>query len=71
MAYRIKKLDDSGMAKLQALEEEMGTCIVAYAKETSPVASISTSQLDRLRAAEKEMNAVLVAYQCDKFRLTR
>lgn len=60
---RIKTLDKDNLAKLQALEKELGCCVVAF--EPRPeIATISQAQLNQLQNLEKQANAVLVAYKC-------
>lgn len=63
MAQQIKKLNPDALTKLQALESELGCCIVAYETQ-SRFANLSEVQLQRLQTLEKEANAVLLAYEC-------
>ncbi len=62
MAENLKRLDNSDLAKLQALEKQFGCSIVALEPSPKP-ASLSPAQLAQLQSAEKTMNAVLIAYQ--------
>ncbi len=58
-----KKLDKSGMTRLQSLEKELGCCLVAL--EPKPkLAHISAEQLRKLQSAEKELDAVILAFNC-------
>jgi hypothetical protein len=43
MAHHIKKLDDAGLSKLQALERKLGCCIVALERQPWP-ATLSKTQ---------------------------
>ena len=59
---RIAQLDDDRLAKVKALEDELGYCIVAVEREFS-LASLSADQVRKLQAAEEEMGVVLLAYE--------
>jgi len=63
MAEMVKKLDDGGLQKLQALEGQLGCCVVAFEPAPRP-ARLTDAQLTELRAMEKELKALLVAYSC-------
>lgn len=63
MSQQVKKLDDAGLRKLQALETKLGCCIVALERQTRPV-TLSQTQLEELQAMEREMDTILVAYKC-------
>ena len=65
MMYSAKRLDKSGMNKLQEMEQKLGLCIVAWEKKPG-AASISEDQLSEVQKLEKEMDAVLVVYDCKK-----
>ncbi len=58
-----KKLDKSGMTRLQSLEKELGCCLVAF-EPVPKLARISADQLRKLQSAEKELEAVILAYNC-------
>ena len=58
------RLDEARLAKLRALEEEMGLCLVAL-EPAYRLADLSDEQLAGLRAAEKELGVVLLAYKRD------
>ncbi len=55
-------LDGGGMQKLQSLEKELGTWVVAVEPQAQ-VASLSDEQLKRLQDAERELGVVLLAYR--------
>ena len=60
---QIAQLDKARLSKLQALEKDVGACVVAVEKETQ-FADLSEAQLKKLQAAEKDMDVVLLAYAC-------
>jgi hypothetical protein len=55
-------VNEEGVAKIQALEKETGTRIMAY---TTPsiAADLSDDQLKKIEALEKELCVRLVAYK--------
>ena len=59
---KITELDETRLAKVKALEDELGFCVVVLEKEFS-VADLSEDQLRKLQAAEEELGVVLLAYQ--------
>jgi hypothetical protein len=61
---KLAQLDSGGLAKLQALEDEIGGCVVALEKQAR-LAQLSKDRLERLQAAEKDLDVVLLAYECD------
>jgi hypothetical protein len=50
------------LKKLQDLERELGTYVVAYTQPLTP-AQLSPKQVARLQALEKELGLCLVAYR--------
>jgi hypothetical protein len=56
------QLDRDRMQKLQNLERELGTWIVAVEPQAQ-VADLAGDQLRRLQDAEQELGVVLLAYQ--------
>ncbi len=56
----IAKLDEAHLAKLHALETELGSWIVALAP-TVEVAELTEERLRRLQTLEEEMGVVLLA----------
>ena len=58
----IAQLDEAKLARLRALENELGTVIVALEPQ-HPLAALSDAQLNRLRALEQEMGVVLLVYE--------
>ncbi len=56
------QLDGARMAKLHAIEKELGAWVVAVEPQAQ-VANLSDEQLKRLQAAEKELGVILLAYQ--------
>ena len=63
MMPRVKSIDKADLAKVQALEQQLGCCIVALEPQPQ-LAEISQDQLKQLQSLEKKMNAVLLAYKC-------
>ena len=57
----IAQLDEADVAKVRALEEDLGTYVVALAPKY-PLAELSDDQLRRLQEVEKDVGAVLLAY---------
>jgi hypothetical protein len=59
------ELDESSIARLRQLEQEIGTVIIAYQPE-SPFAPLSDEQVARLKEVERELGVVLLAYDPDE-----
>ena len=59
---KFANLDDDGLKKLTALEEQMGTLILAV-EPVYPLAQLSEEQIKRVQALEEELNVVLLAFQ--------
>jgi len=59
---KFANLDDDGLKKLTALEEQMGTLILAV-EPVYPLAKLSDEQIERIQALEEELNVVLLAFQ--------
>ncbi len=63
VAYlKAAQLDGGRIEKLQSLEKELGTWIVAVEPQAQ-VAVLSDDQLRRLQDAERELGVVLLAYR--------
>jgi hypothetical protein len=63
VAYlKAAQLDGERMQKLQSLEKELGTWIVAVEPQAQ-VAPLADDQLRRLQDAERELGVVLLAYR--------
>jgi hypothetical protein len=60
----VAQLDQGQLNKLQALEKDVGTCLVAMEQETR-FADLTEAQLKRLQAGEKDLGVILLAYECD------
>ena len=58
---RPAELDDSALAKIRALEQQLGCPLVAYAPE-SPYAPLTDEQVAALQRAEAELGVRLLAY---------
>ena len=59
---KIAELDETRLARLRQLEDEMGTYVVALEPEFQ-FADLSEEHLAELQAAEKELGVVLLAYK--------
>lgn len=57
------ELDEVRLGRLRALEQELGTCLVAL-EPRSELADLSREQLQGLQAGEQELGVVLLAYAC-------
>ena len=55
-------VDDDGVAKIQALERETGTRLMAYATP-SVAADLTAEQLKKIEELEKKLCVRLVAYK--------
>lgn len=62
MSYQFKNLDADRIARLRALEKEIGCCLVAL--DPVKLANVPQTQLKKLQSFEKESGAILVAYTC-------
>ncbi|MBN1874313.1 MAG: hypothetical protein JXA33_08780 [Anaerolineae bacterium] len=64
MVQRVKfaKLNESQLEKVQDLEKELGTWVVAVEPEFR-LATLTEAQLKRLQAAEHELGVILLAYE--------
>lgn len=55
-------VDEKGVAKIQTLEKETGTLIMAYTTPSLP-ADLSSEQLNKIQKLEKELCVRLVAWE--------
>ncbi len=58
----VADLSEAQLEKLQMLEDELGTYIVAL-QPAYRVADLPEEQVERIRAAEQELGVVLLAYE--------
>ncbi len=56
------KLNKDDLNKIQSLEKETGTILVAFEKD-SPYADLTDEQVKKLQQLEKELGVVLLAYK--------
>ncbi len=56
------KLNKDDLSKIQTLEKETGTILVAYEKDT-PYANLTDEQVKRIQQLEKELGVILLAYK--------
>ncbi len=59
---RPAELDDTALAKVRALESQLGVPLVAYAPET-PYAPLTEEQVAAIARAEAELGVQLLAYR--------
>ncbi len=60
---KIADLDEASLARVRALEDEIGACVLALEPKVK-LRDLSEQELERLRAAEEELGVVLMAYDC-------
>ena len=59
---KIADLGEADLQKVQQMEEQMGTLIIALEPQV-PLAELSESQVEMLSSLEGELGVVLIAYQ--------
>jgi hypothetical protein len=59
---KLAKLDEASLARVQRMEEQMGTLILAL-EPYHPLAQLDEAQVKRLQDLEQELGVVLLAYQ--------
>ena len=59
---KIADLQEADLKKIQQLEEQMGTLIIALEPQI-PLAELSEAQLELLNSLENELEVILIAYQ--------
>lgn len=59
---KIAYLDDEGITKLSALEQELGAHIMAL-EPSIKLADLSPAQLERVQAVEEELGVTLLIYE--------
>jgi len=57
-------LDAEAMKKVQALEEDIGGCVVALERRIN-LRDLSSEELEKLQSAEEDLGVVLMAYECE------
>jgi hypothetical protein len=62
---KIAELDEGQLAKLRALESELGTWVVALEREFR-LAELSDEKLGKLQGVEDELGVVLLAYEAEQ-----
>lgn len=60
-SVRYANLDQDRLARLQALEEDLGAYLVAY-EPRNRLAELSPDQLNQLRSLEEQLGVILIAY---------
>ncbi len=61
-AFKIAHLEKSQAGKIQALEEELGMCIIAL-EPGLELAKLSGEQLAKVQEAEKKLGVTLIVYE--------
>ncbi len=61
MIYNYAKLEDAKLNKVKALENEIGTPLLALGGYEPECARLDRAKLAKIRAVEKEMGVVLLA----------
>ncbi len=56
------KLNKDDLSKIQSLEKETGTILVAFEKD-SPYAELNDAQVKKIQQLEKELGVILLAYK--------
>ena len=56
------KLNKDDLNKIQSLEKETGTILLAYEKEP-PYANLTDEAVKRIQQLEKELGVILLAYK--------
>lgn len=59
---RIANLDEESLARIQDLEEQFGTVILAVEPRYA-AAQLNEDQLKRLKALEQDLDVILIAYK--------
>jgi len=57
------RLDSARLSRIQALERQLGVCLVAFEPQY-PLANLTPEQLEDIKAEEQELGVVLLAYKC-------
>jgi hypothetical protein len=57
-------LDEEGVNKVRALEQDIGGCVVALERRIS-LRNLSPEELEKLQSAEEDLGVVLMAYECE------
>lgn len=60
---KVADLDEKTLAKVRALEDEIGACVLALEPKVK-LKDLSDEQLEKLTSAEEELGVILMAYEC-------
>ncbi len=60
--YHPAKVDQQQLSEIQALEDQLGTVVVAMDSQQNSYADLDEKQLAELQAAEKKMGMVMLAF---------
>ena len=61
MMCSLAKLEDAKLKKITALEQELGTPLLAFACHDYPAAKVTDAQLAKIQSLEKDLGVSLVA----------
>jgi len=59
---KIANLDEASLARIEAMEEQMGTLILAL-EPHHPLAKLNEEQVKKLQELEQALGVILLAYQ--------
>ena len=59
----VASLDNQKVEQIRALEQKIGTCIVAYERK-GRLAALTPEQIKELKSAETNLGVILLAYDC-------
>lgn len=59
----IKKLDEAALIRLQALEKNLESCIVALEKQPQ-IANLFVAEIRELQSLEQELHNIRLAHKC-------
>lgn len=61
--YHPAKVDRQQLSEIKALEDQLGTVVVAMDSQQHAYANLDDKQLAELQAAEKKMGVVMLAFE--------
>lgn len=61
--YHPAKVDQQQLSEIKALEEQLGTVVLAMDSQQNTYAELDASQLAELQAAEKKLGVVMLAFE--------
>lgn len=61
--YHLAKVDQQQLSEIQALEDQLGTVVLAMDSQHNAYAELDPKQLSELQAAEKKLGVVMLAFE--------